>query len=185
MSFNGKNNPESPGLRKRGDSIDPKTVPISGLKPTAVEFTPSLLPPSTKSLNAFAVDFKPGPAGGLKADAPVFVLEPEKKPVIKIPEFIPERLPDEKLDEPIFIINNRELTDDDLNFQIVEEVIKVDIKNVYQYDEIVKIAKEFRQNPSFEKVSENIKKISSRVINNIKVKPVHKKSKDNFKSKPD
>ena len=62
---------------------------------------------------------------------------------------------------------------------------KVDIKNVYQYDEIVKIAKEFRQNPSFEKVSENIKKISSRVINNIKVKPVHKKSKDNFKSKPD
>jgi translation initiation factor 4G len=156
----------------------------SALKPTASEFTPLVAP---KFLNPSAQDFKPEYSkADLKADAPAFVLTPDPIKILSTSyEFIPEKLPDEKFDEPIFMISNRELTEEDLNLEIIDEVVKVDVKNIYHYEEILNIYKSMRQNPNFEKISDDIKRFGNRVIYNIRSKSQHKKNKENLKSKVD
>lgn len=170
---------------------------LSSLNSSANEFTPF------KLLNPLADDFKPEPfkselaksgifipepykpeppKANLKADAPVFVLGSEPK---KISEFIPEQYPDEKLDEPLFLILNRELTDEDLHLEAITEIVKVDVKNVYDFEEILNIYKDIRQHPDFEKVSEEIRAFESRTLTTYRIKGHNKKNKESLKANKD
>ena len=183
-----KKNSESFAIPKVDTSFKTSMEPGSNLNSHAREFTPSF---SVKSLSASAIDFQPVTPPppvinpNLKADAPVFVMsfDPPKS-IATIPEFIPEHIPDEKYDEPIFIIQNRELTEDDLNIHIIDEVVKVDVKNIYLYEEILNIYKEIRQFPNFEKITDNIKQFASREITIYRTKN-HKKAKENNKNNKD
>ena len=186
MNFSGRYNPNSSGF------IPQQTPPFqsysssfkasSFLNSTASEFTPIQAP--LKSLNPSALDFNPEappPKPNLKADAPVFFLNTKVEVKTQIPEFIPEHFPNEKFDEPLFLVVNRELTDEDLHLEVVTEIVKVDVKNVYEHDEILAIYKELRQNSDFEKVLENIKIFAGRINNTIRGKG-HRKNKENFKA---
>lgn len=145
-----------------------------------------------KKLNAdasdFKPDFKPMKKANLNSDAPAFEIgetqQRDKKPELKaekIKEFVPEKLPDEKFDEPIFIIQNRELAIEDLSTQLKDIEIKVDVRNTYEIEEIQSIYKLLRTDPNFEKVSENIKDFGNRVINTMNSKK-HRKNKESFKA---
>jgi translation initiation factor 4G len=166
----------------------------SGLKSSAVEFTPTAPVktdladiPVVKSLNAMASDFQPTIKGNLNSEAPVFEMSkipgPKDIPSFKaekINEYVPENLPDEKFDEPIFIIHNRELVDEDFSIKISDVLVKVDVKNVYSIEDISSIYKEIRGDPLFEKVPEYVKDFAGRVMNTVSSKR-RGKNKEGFK----
>lgn len=184
MSYRG-NYSDGSGFRpKTFISQEPFLNPYSKpfLQPSAAEFKPSSL--STKSLNALATDFTPGglTKANLNSEAPVFELSmPSAKIPEKIPEFIPEKLPDEKYDEPIFIVSNRDLIDEDLNIQLTDNLIEVDAKNVYTCEDILAVYKEIKSNQNFDKISESIRTLGGRAIVIYRLKG-RKKSKDLHKS---
>ena len=185
MSF-ARYNPNSTGYIPLSSSTSqvytPQLRTSSFLNYTASEFTPSQ--PVPKTLNPSAMDFNPEAPlskANLKADAPVFVLNTAAEAKTQIPEFIPEHFPNEKFDEPIFIVVNRELTEEDLHLEVVTEIVKVDVKNVYEHEEILAIYKELRQNSGFDMISENVKAFAGRINNAFRTKG-HKKSKEAFKA---
>ena len=191
--------PYFPNQPVRGRGYQDRSYPASrfpmndsGLKSSAVEFTPTVpvkleVPDlaSFKSLNALASDFQPLTKGNLNSEAPVFEMpKPPKDQVLsfkpeKIVEYVPENLPDEKFDEPIFIIHNRELVDEDLDLKLTDILVKVDVKNVYSIEDIAAVFKEIRTEPSFDKVPENVKEFAGRVIN--KINKRRGKGKENTK----
>lgn len=172
-------------LSLQSSAAEFKPFSATEFKPSSTaEFKPSL---SIKSLNALATDFTPGPPpkANLNSDAPIFELSflptkiQEKVPE-KIPEFIPEKLPDEKYDEPIFIINNRNLTEEDFDLLLVQDLILVNAKNVYSCEDILGAYKEIRTSQNFEKVPENIKTFGTRAI--ITYRSKRGKAKENHKN---
>jgi hypothetical protein len=179
----------TPGFSVKIEPVTVNTVKETTiLKPPAVEFVPGVL---GKGLNAGASDFRPLARANLNSDAAVFEIEkavprdltPSFK-AEKINEFVPETLPDEKFDEPIFIIPNRELTLEDLSKELKDIKISVDISNSYLIEEIQSIYKLIRTDPNFERVSENVKEFGNRVINTINSKK-NKKNKESFKANQD
>ena len=193
MSYSVKNNFEDVSSIKSYVPLQHIIKKPSSLSSSASEFTPQIS--ASKSLNASALDFKPEISlltksdfipeisPNLKADAPVFEInfEPQLS-MNKIKEFISEHIPDEKFDDPTFVIKNRELTEEDLNIEIIEEVIKIDTRNIYDYEEILNIYKIIQKCSNFEQLTDNIKNFACRVMNTYKIK--HQK-RNNAKANKD
>ena len=183
--------PRGRGYQDRSYPASRLSMSDSSLKSSAVEFTPTVPAKSDlsesisiKNLNAFASDFQPLTKGNLNSEAPVFEMPKQVKDIIsfkpdKINEYVPENLPDEKFDEPIFVIHNREIADEDLDLKLEDVLVKVDVRNVYLIEDISAVFKEIRTEPSFDRVPENVKEFAGRVINTISKR--RGKGKENFK----